>query len=145
MQPLENEDFINMALCILGDDYDFTKTKYIRSNIKVIITCKFHGDFLVTPNNVLNRFSACPMCKGEKISKSKKDTKQVFIKKAIKVHGDKYNYSLVDYINSKTKIKIVCPKHGIFEQTPNNHLKGCGCKKCKIRKKPAPNPAEQDY
>ena len=127
---LTTEEFVNRAMCILGDDYDFTKTKYLKNNIKVIITCKFHGDFLVIPNNVLEHFSGCPLCRNFKISESKKDTKQKFIKKAKKVHGDKYNYSLVNYINSKTPIKIVCPIHGIFEQTPNNHLKGSGCPHC---------------
>lgn len=53
-----------------------------------------------------------------------------FIQKAKEVHGDKYDYSLVEYKNSSTKIKIICPKHGVFEQTPNNHLSGCGCLSC---------------
>ena len=134
MKALTTEEFIDRAKCILGDNYDFTKTKYLKNNLKVIITCKIHGDFLVIPNNVLEHSSGCPDCKGEKISESKKDTKQQFIEKAKKVHGDKYNYSLVDYKGSKEKIKIVCPKHGIFEQTPCNHLKGCGCKLCSMAK-----------
>ena len=46
------------------------------------------------------------------------------------VHGDKYDYSLVEYVNSKSKIKIICKEHGIFEQIPNSHLNGNGCKKC---------------
>jgi hypothetical protein len=55
---------------------------------------------------------------------------QVFITKAKAIHGDLYNYSLVDYINSKTKVKIICSKHGVFEQTPSDHLGGHGCKAC---------------
>ena len=50
--------------------------------------------------------------------------------KAKKKHGDTYDYSKVDYINAKTKICIICPKHGEFWQTPNDHLSGCGCKMC---------------
>ena len=53
-----------------------------------------------------------------------------FIEKSKKVHGDKYDYSLVDYVNAITKVKIVCKIHGDFEQTPNTHLGGGGCKKC---------------
>lgn len=53
-----------------------------------------------------------------------------FIKKAIEVHGTKYDYSLVDYVNSRTKVRIVCPIHGEFLQTPNNHLRGSGCHLC---------------
>ena len=60
----------------------------------------------------------------------KKLTTEQFIEKAKKIHGDKYNYSEVDYIKSSEKIKIICPKHGIFEQTPNNHLRGQKCGKC---------------
>ena len=58
-------------------------------------------------------------------------TTEEFIKKAKAVHGDKYDYSLVDYKNNKTKVKIICPIHGIFEQTPANHIfKKSGCPKC---------------
>ena len=54
-----------------------------------------------------------------------------FEQKAKKIHGDKYDYSLVEYINSQTKVKIICPIHGVFEQKPNGHLSGRGCSKCK--------------
>jgi hypothetical protein len=53
-----------------------------------------------------------------------------FIEKSKKTHNNKYNYSLVDYTNSKTKVKIICEEHGIFEQTPVNHIKGRGCPIC---------------
>jgi len=64
----------------------------------------------------------------------KKSTKEEFVKKAIDIHNGEYDYSLVDYINSKTKINIICPKHGIFIQKPNDHLSGYGCKKCQYEK-----------
>ena len=57
-----------------------------------------------------------------------------FIEKAKKIHGDKYDYSKVEYINSHTKVCIICPEHGEFWQTPNNHLHGYGCPKCKSDK-----------
>lgn len=53
-----------------------------------------------------------------------------FISKAIKIHGDRYDYSKVNYINAKTKINIICKEHGIFEQTPSNHLSKYNCQKC---------------
>lgn len=53
-----------------------------------------------------------------------------FIEKAINKHGKTYDYSLVNYINNSIKIKIICSKHGVFEQTPKDHLRGCGCSKC---------------
>ena len=61
---------------------------------------------------------------------SKKLTTAVFIERAKEKHGDKYDYSKVDYVNSKEKVKITCFLHGDFEQIPNSHLMGSGCKKC---------------
>ena len=61
---------------------------------------------------------------------TKRLTTELFIEKAKKVHGEKYDYSHVNYINTLTKVKIICPEHGEFVQTPNNHLQGRGCRKC---------------
>ena len=60
----------------------------------------------------------------------KKITTEIFIKKAKLIHGDKYDYSLVNYVNANTKVKIICPLHGEFEQIPYTHLKGIECKLC---------------
>lgn len=62
---------------------------------------------------------------------SKKLTKEEFIKKAREKHGDKYDYSNVDYKYNKTKVCIICPNHGEFWQAPHHHTKGQGCLKCK--------------
>ena len=67
-------------------------------------------------------------------------TTQEFIKKASEIHKDKYDYSKVDYINSKQKVCIICPEHGEFWQIPNSHLLGKGCPKCAIKSKPQCNP-----
>lgn len=60
----------------------------------------------------------------------KKLTTEEFIKRAKAIHGNTYDYSKVEYVNSKTKVIITCPVHGDFEQLPHNHLRGCGCDKC---------------
>lgn len=60
----------------------------------------------------------------------KKKTTEQFILDAQKIHGDKYDYSLVEYKGVKTSIKIKCDKGHVFEQTPNDHLNGHGCKVC---------------
>ena len=60
----------------------------------------------------------------------KRKTTEEFIEQAKAVHGNKYDYSKVEYKGSHTKIIIVCSKHGEFEQDPNSHLQGRGCKKC---------------
>ena len=54
----------------------------------------------------------------------------IFIEKARQIHNDKYDYSKVNYVNSRTKVCIICPEHGEFWQTPNTHLKGSKCPKC---------------
>jgi len=59
-----------------------------------------------------------------------KKSNEQSIKDFIKKHGNKYDYSLVDYVNAIEKVKIICEKHGIFEITPNSHLNGAGCYKC---------------
>jgi len=58
-------------------------------------------------------------------------TKEEFVSKAQLVHGDKYDYSLVDYVNAYTKIKIICPSHGVFDMRPDSHLsQKQGCPAC---------------
>ena len=64
----------------------------------------------------------------------RKDNRESFIEKAKQVHDGKYDYSKVEYVNSQTKVCIICPEHGEFWQTPANHLFGEGCKKCSIIK-----------
>jgi hypothetical protein len=60
----------------------------------------------------------------------KKLTTEEFIEKAKAVHGDRYGYDKVEYVHSKSKVTIICPKHGDFKQTSNNHLTGKGCRTC---------------
>jgi serine protease inhibitor ecotin len=122
--------FINKAKLKHGDEYDYSLTEYIDSRTKVKIICKTHGVFEQTPHHHISRKQGCNKCSYNKISENTRKNNHVFINEAKTKHGDKYDYSLVDYINSKTKVKIICPIHGVFEQTPDNHLKGQICGKC---------------
>ena len=65
----------------------------------------------------------------------KKLTREEFIKRSREIHGDKYDYSKVDYVNNSTRVCIICPEHGEFWQTPYGHMKGQGCFKCGNYKK----------
>ena len=65
----------------------------------------------------------------KKVNTSKIDTKG-FLKKSFEIHGDKYDYSKVNFVDKKTKVVIICPKHDLFEKTPKEHLIGEGCFKC---------------
>jgi hypothetical protein len=123
VRKLTNDEFIRKSNITHNNKYLYSRTEYISSNKKVIITCNEHGDFLQEANSHL-RGIGCPKCSGVEKSNSIE-----FIKKSKSIH-DNYGYSLVEYINAKTKVKIICQKHGIFEQTPNNHLSGFGCNKC---------------
>ena len=69
----------------------------------------------------------------------------IFIEKAKQIHNDKYNYSKVNYVNSRTKVCIICPEHGEFWQTPHNHLKGYGCTKCGKEKSHLPKITTEDF
>ena len=62
------------------------------------------------------------------------ERKENFIKKAKEVHGNNFNYEKVNYLNSKTKVIIICPFHGEFKQTPNDHIKGSKCRQCSYLK-----------
>lgn len=119
-------DFINDAIKIHNNLYDYSKSFYKNNKTKINIVCKIHGEFLQLPNNHLNG-SRCPKCQGNFIY-----DKLEFIKKANVIHKNKYNYEFADYRNVKSKIKILCKTHGFFNQFANNHLRGSGCKKCSI-------------
>ena len=116
--------FIERSMIVHNDKYVYDKTIYVASNKKVIITCKKHGDFEQTPNHHLSG-RGCSLCYGN----NKKDNTS-FILKAIEIHGNKYDYSNVEYVNVTCKIKIICPIHGVFEQKAGSHLEGKGCYKC---------------
>lgn len=130
---ISTEQFIEKANNIHNNFYAYYLTHYINNSTKVCIICPIHGDFWQIPSNHL-RGHGCPDCGETKISKLKKNDITQFTIKAILIHGDKYDYSKAFYVNSWTKITITCPKHGDFDQTPNNHLKGKGCPKCKVEK-----------
>ena len=123
-KKLTTEDFIRRAKEIHGDKYDYSKVKYEYAITKVCIICPKHGEFWQRPYGHLNG-QGCSKCSG-----TKRSTTEEFINKARKVHGDKYDYSNVEYIGNKTKVCIICPEHGEFWQTPNSHLKGIGCPDC---------------
>lgn len=128
---LDTKKFIEKAVEIYGDKYDYSKTNYLNNHTHVTVTCKKHGEFTVTPCDFLDGHG-CKKCANEERSKKTRGTKEQFIEKAKKVHGDKYDYSKVDYINTRTDVCIICPKHGEFFITPHEHLGKRGCKQCGI-------------
>ena len=134
MAKLTTEEFIKRAREVHGDKYDYSKVEYVNTRTKVCIVCPEHGEFLQRPSDHLIGHE-CPQCGKVKNIQSRQKKIDLFIEEAKEVHGDKYDYSKVEYVNTMTKVRIVCPEHGEFLQRPLNHLNGQGCPQCVGREK----------
>lgn len=122
------KEFVKELIEKHSDKFDYSKVIYRGAHEKIIVVCRKHGEFYPTANNHL-RGSGCPKC-WEKHN----FTKDVFFERAIKVHGDRYDYSKVVYKNSYTPVEIICKKHDSFFQKPSDHWSGCNCPKCSKEK-----------
>lgn len=121
---LDKDEFIRRASLVHSNKYNYSKVEYKNLNTNVCIICPKHGEFWQLPSNHLHGAN-CPACSGRE-----RITKDVFIKRATKVHRGRYDYSKIVYKNSNEPVEIICPKHGSFFQKPKYHLKGNGCQKC---------------
>ena len=123
---LNTEIFIERSKEIHNNKYDYSFVEYKNNKSKVKIMCKKHGLFEQRPDGHL-KGCGCNKCDID----NRTEKLDNFIKKASIIHNNKYDYSLVDYKNAKTTIKIICKEHGIFEQLPttHTHLKH-GCLRC---------------
>ena len=133
MAKLTTEEFIKKAREVHGDKYDYSKVEYVTNQTPVEIVCPIHGIFVQRPNNHI-RGNGCPKCSRETQSARQAMDQDVWIERAKRIHNNKYDYTQVRYLNNHTAIKIICPIHGEFEQTPANHIKGQGCPICGISK-----------
>jgi len=128
------KEFIEKAVAVHGDKYEYSKVAYSRSGIRITITCKKHGEFCQTPMKHLAG-QGCIKCGEEaaRVFQKKRNQKarDEFIARAKHVHQGKYDYSASDYIDARTALVIGCPTHGLFNQTPDSHLAGRGCVKCR--------------
>ena len=131
-QEFTTEYFIERARKIHGDKYDYSKVVYKMADEKVCIICPEHGEFWQSPVCHLMG-QGCRTC-GFKY-RERHGNPEKFIEKARKIHGDKYDYSEMEYTNSKKEIKIICPEHGEFWQRPDKHTQGHGCPKCGIERR----------
>lgn len=121
---LSTKEFINRAIRVHNNKYNYSLVNYINSHTKVNIICSVHGEFSQIPKCHLKGYN-CPKC-----SKHMFVDKNEFVKRAMLIHNNKYDYSLVNYKNTRTDIKIICKIHGEFIQKPENHISGQGCPKC---------------
>lgn len=130
---LPTDEFIKKSQKVHGNLYDYSPSEYTGLKNKVKIVCKEHGPFDILPGNHY-KGQGCPICGDIKQGISSRDNTEIFIQKARKVHGNKFDYSLVDYFKSNTPVEIICKEHGPFSVRPNNHLNGQGCPVCQESK-----------
>lgn len=111
-------------------EYDYSLVDYKNNHTNVKIICSKHGIFEQQPQ-VHMKGGGCNKCVREKISKKIRMNQLEFIEKSNRIHKNKYDYSLIEYVNQNVKIKIICPEHGIFLQSPKSHLNNkSGCPLC---------------
>ena len=130
-RKLTQQTFIEECKKIHNNKYDYSLVEYKRAHDKIIVICPEHGKFEIEANSHL-RGNGCSKC-----SNNRRLTKDEFIERARKIHGDRYDYSKVVYKNNSTDVCIICPEHGEFWQMPSNHVNGKysqGCPKCKESK-----------
>jgi hypothetical protein len=123
MKTLEEIKIIGKEL--YNNNYEYISIDRTLSKSKLIIKCQIHGIFKKDMYDHLKRHQGCSLC-----SKPSKLTQEMFINKSNEIHNNKYDYSISEYKNRTSKIKIKCIEHGIFEQLAGNHLQGQGCNKC---------------
>lgn len=119
--------FVVAARLTHGDRYDYDNVIYVNQKNKVLITCSEHGDFSQDPSSHISG-CGCPECNN--LGGGKIRTTGTFIERAMEIHEGKYDYSISEYVNAKTKVNIICPTHGEFSQIADTHLSGKGCAKC---------------
>ena len=125
-RALTTKQFIAKANRVHGEKYNYSKVYYKNNKTEVCIICKVHGEFWQSPHKHINGKQGCSDCNG-----GVQKTREQFIKDAQLIHGNVYDYSKVEYINNRTKVKIICLQHGEFMQRPNDHInQKQGCPKC---------------
>lgn len=132
------DDVIKEAKAVHGNDYDYSLiTDYKNNQTKLPIICykndkngNEHGVFYQSALKHIILQEGCPKCASELNSIKKRLTRGEFIERSTVIHNGKYDYSNSEYVNYSTPLKIKCPMHGEFMQTPAMHLIGCGCPTC---------------
>ena len=119
------EEFIDQAIAVHGDTYDYSKVDYKNAHTKVHILCSEHGEFLQTPANHLSG-KGCRDCGLAARSQKLTSSLEEFIEKAKGIHGDTYDYSKVGYVNTHTNVAILCQEHGEFFANASPSFKWTG-------------------
>lgn len=123
------ESFIVKSKAIHGDSYDYSQTCYQHYDLPVTIVCPKHGAF--NQNACVHmKGGGCKSCATDRHIINSTYTTEEFISRARLVHLERFDYSQTVYKSAQQKLTIVCRKHGVFKQVPNDHLRGVGCSRC---------------
>ncbi len=145
MRKLTTDEFIKRSRDVHGDRYDYSLTQYNGSKEDVTIICRKHGEFKQCPSVHL-KGGGCQKCANEVKSSKLSLGRDGFIERAKAVHGGKYVYpDDMTYVNNSIDVKIICPEHGEFTQTPANHLKGEGCPACAKKSLVKPRVSKDEF
>jgi hypothetical protein len=130
---INQETAISNLVAKHGDRYDYSDVVYRGAMHPIDIICKIHGPFSQVYSNHLSGRN-CGKCANKSRANNKTLDTETFIKKAQKVHGNKFCYDKVDYKGWRDKVSILCNNcRCYFEQEPNSHLNGKGCRECGIK------------
>ena len=121
---LGDEAWLTRFRQVHGDRYDYSETVNVRTTENISISCTEHGPFMQRPQ-AHAKGAGCPRC-----CASFPDTQESVVAKFVATHGDRYDYSKVKYVDSQSRVTIICREHGEFEQKPSNHVMGKGCRHC---------------
>jgi G:T-mismatch repair DNA endonuclease (very short patch repair protein) len=141
---MKPDEFIRRAEEVHPGRFDYIKTTYVNMTTKVVVTCRKHGDFEISPIKLVYGKQGCPVCAVStrgyqkdmvscrlKTAASKRNSfRGRFVERARAVHGARYDYSDHGYVTARQKVRVRCPKHGDFEQAAGKHLAGQGCPSC---------------
>ena len=127
---LSREAVLKQFKEVHGDSYDYSKFEYTNGHHRSVIICKIHGEYLQSAICHKNRKQGCPKCGRLSTTEKQRLNIDELIHKFKETHGNRYDYSKVDYVRNSTPVCIICPEHGEFWQQPNNHIQGKGCQKC---------------
>ena len=129
-KKMKEKDFIEFFK-IHGSKYDYSKAYYYNSHSQLSVICKDHGIFQIRADIHLSG-KGCPQCSYARREKyrDKSMNQKDFIEASFKVHGKKYDYTKVEYLNLKSKVSLICKEHGNFYIRAEEFLKGIGCPFC---------------
>jgi hypothetical protein len=125
------QEYLQKVTKVHGHRYDLTSIEYQGHNKKVTVLCRDHGIFKIRATNFIQGVG-CALCGSKSSADKHRSSVEAFVRKARKVHGAQYDYLLVRYVSTHRNVNIRCLTHGVFAQSPSNHLSGKGCRQCGI-------------